>query len=411
VENASNMEPVIRKLIVEGFRSIRSEVVDFDNPTFLVGRNGSGKSNLVDALAFLGECMTPPYPWISSWWGRRRAIPYGAARPLLPGAVRTLGISVVFGAIDDEISTARYSLAIVPTGDHFSPYHVEREQCVIEGQGSRRAWFERVKGEPFRTSVGGLQIQLADEALALPLVSGDSRFAPVFRALVGIRAYSIDPDRVREWQLPDRGLALHGDGDNAASVLQRINDHDPDDLRRICEILGAIVPSIERVDVKEYGNKLGLEFTQRWDDGPVSLTLDGSSMSDGTLRALGLLAAVYQRQTPSVMAIEEPEATIHPGALGVILDIIRHASERTQVIVTTHSPEVLDADWLEDRHIRIVSWQDGATHVTPLDIGSREALRQHLMTAGELLRSNALEGMPPGSDTTQQPPLFQDIVA
>ena len=55
------MEPVIRRLIIEGFRSIRSEVVEFDNPTFLVGRNGSGKSNLVDALAFLGEAMTNPF--------------------------------------------------------------------------------------------------------------------------------------------------------------------------------------------------------------------------------------------------------------------------------------------------------------------------------------------------------------
>jgi predicted ATPase len=111
------------------------------------------------------------------------------------------------------------------------------------------------------------------------------------------------------------------------------------------------------------------------------------------------------------MAIEEPEATIHPGALGVILDVLRHASKRTQVIVTTHSPEVLDADWLEDRHIRIVSWQQGTTRVMSLDVRSREALRQHLMSAGELLRSNALEGTPARPDSTQQPILFQDVMA
>ena len=111
------------------------------------------------------------------------------------------------------------------------------------------------------------------------------------------------------------------------------------------------------------------------------------------------------------MAIEEPEATIHPGALGVILDVLRYASDRTQLIVTTHSPEVLDADWLEDRHIRIVSWHDGTTRVTPLAVGSREALRQHLMTAGELLRSNALEGTPPTSETLPRSALFEDLVA
>ena len=134
-------------------------------------------------------------------------------------------------------------------------------------------------------------------------------------------------------------------------------------------------------------------------------------MSDGTLRALGLLAAIYQPSAASLMAIEEPEATIHPGALGVILDVLHYASDRTQLVVTTHSPEVLDADWLEDRHIRVVDWQDGATRVMSLGVRSREALRQRLMTAGELLRSDALEGAPPGPDMSRQPALFEDIVA
>ena len=194
-----------------------------------------------------------------------------------------------------------------------------------------------------------------------------------------------------------------------ASVLREIRDRDPDDLQRICELLEAIVPTIKRVDVKDYGSKLALEFTQRWDEGPRSLTLEASSMSDGTLRALGLLAAVYQRSTPSLIAIEEPEATIHPGAIGVILDVLRFASDRTQLIVTTHSPEVLDAEWLEDRHIRIVTWEDGATRVTPLSVGSREALREHLMSAGELFRSNALDGMPRGPETVRPSELFEDL--
>ncbi len=66
--------------------------------------------------------------------------------------------------------------------------------------------------------------------------------------------------------------------------LQDIADHDPDDLRRICEIMEAIVPTIKRIDVKEYGGRLELEFTQRWEDGPKSLTLQAAAMSDGTFR-------------------------------------------------------------------------------------------------------------------------------
>jgi predicted ATP-dependent endonuclease of OLD family len=91
-----------------------------------------------------------------------------------------------------------------------------------------------------------------------------------------------------------------------------------------------------------------------------------------------------------VLVIEEPEATIHPGALGAMLDLLRHASRHMQVVVTTHSPELLEATWIEDRHLRPVSWHDAATRITPISDSSREALRRHLMGAGELFRSNAL---------------------
>src|SRR5262249_16243148 len=148
--------------------------------------------------------------------------------------------------------------------------------------------FERTISDGiFRSNVGGLKPQLTKESLALPLVGGDARFAPVYRVLAGLHAYSIDPDALRIWKDPDSGRALRADGGNAASVLRSIADQNPDDLERICEILEAVVPTIKRVEVKESGSKLGLEFTQRWDDGPRSLTLEASSMSDGTLRALG----------------------------------------------------------------------------------------------------------------------------
>jgi predicted ATPase len=405
------MEPVIRRLIVHGFRSFRSEVVDFDNPTFLVGRNGSGKSNLVDALAFLSEAMVAPLPEVFSRRGGGQSVCHGAARLGRPLTTRTLGLGVDLGPIGEEVASAHYAFEIAPTRYDRSVYPVEREQCVVEGFDGRRTFFERIKNQTFRTSIGGLEPQLTEESLALPLVGGDARFAKVFESLAGIRAYSINPDKLREWQVPDSGWFLRADGSNASSVLRASEDHDRDDLQRICEILEAVVPAVERVNVKDYGSKLAIEFTQRWGDEPKSLTLEAASMSDGTLRALGLLAAVYQRSAPSLIAIEDPEATIHPGALGVILDVLRFASRRMQLVVTTHSPEVLDADWLEDRHIRIVTWQDGATRVTPLSVGSREALREHLTTAGELFRSNALNGRPPGPDSPQQSELFEDLAA
>jgi hypothetical protein len=173
---------------------------------------------------------------------------------------------------------------------------------------------------------------------------------------------------------------------------------------------------------------LSLEFTQEWDDGagdgkpwnvrdssdssePRNLRFEAFNMSDGTLRALGVLAAVFQRPSPSLIAIEEPEATIHPGALGAVLELLRLAAKSMQVVVTTHSPDLLDAKWIQPNHLRVVEWANGATRVGDLSEATRQALKAQLMGAGELLRSNALRTEPLFADVShpQQASLFRTV--
>jgi predicted ATPase len=114
------------------------------------------------------------------------------------------------------------------------------------------------------------------------------------------------------------------------------------------------------------------------------------SMSDETLRALGILGAFSQKSIPTLIAIEEPESTIHPEALGSILDSVRSFARSTQIIITTPSPELLDAKWIRTENLRVVNWKDGVTRVRPLGQASVTALQEHLMGAGEQLESNAL---------------------
>ena len=133
-----------------------------------------------------------------------------------------------------------------------------------------------------------------------------------------------------------------------------------------------------------------LEFLLNLSNGGAQFA--ASDVSDGTLRALGTLIAAYQRPRPSLMVIEEPEASIHPGALGVILDVLWAASRSSQVVVTTHSPEILDAKWIRDRHLRLVSWDEGTTRIDEMAPSVKRAMSKHKFGAGELLRSNALDG-------------------
>ena len=408
------LQPVVRSLILKRFRSFPSERIELDNPTFLVGRNGSGKSNLIDAFSFLSDAMAAP---LQAVFDRRGGITAVRNRTSGKSYPPNLGLGVEFGNINGTATSGRYAFEVRALPNY--GFEVVREQCRVENSNSTRAWFERERGS-FRSNVHGLDPALDPAALSIPLVGGDARFAPVVSALSRFRVYSIEPSKLREMQDPDGGTSLRRDGSNAASVLQEIGRHSAEQLDRVGEILATIVPNTRAVRVRKHGNKLSLEFTQEWDDADreskkwsvgegsdaaesKSLRFEAFNMSDGTLRALGLLAAVFQRPAPSLIAIEEPEATIHPGALGAVLELLRHAAKNMQVVVTTHSPDLLDAKWIEPKHLRVVEWANGATRVGDLSEATRRALRDQLMGAGELLRSNALRAEPLFADVTHPP--------
>jgi predicted ATPase len=118
-------------------------------------------------------------------------------------------------------------------------------------------------------------------------------------------------------------------------------------------------------------------------------------MSDGTLRALAILVALFQRSDigskPTMVAIEEPETGLHPAGAGILLDALREGASRGQVIVTSHSPDLLDNRAILSEWILAVDASHGSTVIAPLDAAARSTLRDRLYTAGELLRMDQLK--------------------
>jgi predicted ATPase len=397
------MEPPIKQLVLKRFRSIPAERITFDNPTIFVGRNGSGKSNLVNVFAFLAEAMASPLQAVFDKAGGISTVRNRSSGRSYPP---NLGLRVDFGHLNGRLS-GFYAFEVKALKNY--GFSVVREQCSIGRDQNSRSWFDR-EGTKFKTNLGGVRPALDPASLSLPLVGGEETFAPALRMLAAMRVYSIEPGKVREMQEPDSGTSLKSDGANVTSVLKEIERQSDTDFRRISDILATIVPNTKRVLVKKRGKSLSLEFIQEWGE-KMRLKFEGSSMSDGTLRTIGLLAAVFQRPAPSLIAIEEPEATIHPGALESVLDLLRHASKHMQVVITTHSPDLLDAKWITDHHLRIAEWTEGATRIAPVSESTREALASHLMGAGDLLRSNALEPGPLFDDSTSlmQGSLFEDF--
>lgn len=395
----------VTKIIIKRFRSFPTATLTFDNPLFIVGRNGSGKSNLSDVFSFVSEAMASP---LQAVFDRRGGV--GAVRNRSSGQQSfppNLGLAFEFGPING-IEGGRFAFEVKALPNY--GYRIVHEQCLVRKKNGARWWFDRT--DKWKSNVKGLTPALEPSALALPLVGGDERFAPIFKMLGAMRVYSIEPSKLREMQDPDSGVALKPDGSNAASVLQELlrGEGAAAAKTEINRILESIVPATKAVSPKKHGNKLSMSFSQEWGS-KKKLSFDAFNMSDGTLRSLGLIMAVFQKPSPSVLVIEEPEATIHPGALGAILDLIRKATKTMQVVVTTHSPDLLDAKWITDANLRIVSWQEGASHLLSPSEATREAMRQHLMGAGELLRSNALhaEELFTGDEDLRNGSLFESL--
>lgn len=386
---------MLERLVLRGFRSFRAETVSFDNPVFLVGHNGSGKSNLVDALGFLGEAMQLPLHAVVQSRGGFPVVAYrGSAR----GRPVNLSLSVALRDPDAETSRVEYEFELRPRGGG-GEFEVAREQCVVEGADGETVRFERTKTprgqQQWPVVPEGLVPNLEPSHLALPVVGGDRRLRAAQAFLTAMQVCSVEPEALRSPQEPESGTRLRTDGRNAASVLGEIQRTAEADGEVMRELLESVVPGTVDFRPKRLGAHLTIEFRQKRNESRVSFP--AFSMSDGTLRLLGLLLAVFQRRRPTVLAIEEPEITMHPGAVGAVLDVLRHAGRFMQVVVTTHSPEILDAKWIEDRHLRMIQSEDGVSRVRPVSASTRGILRDHLMSAGELLRSNALlsDGGPP----------------
>ena len=120
-------DPILRRLVLYRFRSFPAEQVEFDNPTFLVGQNGSGKSNFADAFAFLAEAMASPLQAVLERRGGLATVGHRRSARSLPS---NLGLAVVLDNPDDHTTRAQYAFVLRPMRGY--GFEVVREQCVVQ---------------------------------------------------------------------------------------------------------------------------------------------------------------------------------------------------------------------------------------------------------------------------------------
>jgi predicted ATPase len=388
------MIPRIKSVEITNFKSLSDVRVDLEPFTVFVGTNGSGKSNFIDALAFVQECLADS---VEVALNRRGGTMHVINRAKEPKSSSTFGIPTFPGirlglTIELEPNvTAEYAFEI----DTWLPWSVKPragfsiayESCVLEGPGGRKSEYVVERGQ-FKTSVPGIKPHISGDNLALRLISGVEEFQPLWWFLHSMRFYSIDPGKLRELQTPDSGLFLKRDGSNSTSVLKRIDEGvrwaEPRHEQLLNKLLSEACQGVRTVATRPVANKETLSFYQDIGlEAPVEF--DAMDMSDGTLRVLGLALSVLQPM-PQVVGIEEPEATVHPALLEMIMEVLMDASNEKQVLITTHSPEVLDQKELKDSQIRMVYLRKGQTVIAPLSVSTREVVQEGLYSPGELLK-------------------------
>ena len=394
---------MITRVRLRDYRSIARCAVDLKPLTVLVGPNGAGKSNFLDGLSFMAEAL-------------RNSVDRALRERGGIDEVRRRGgeCSDGFGVrIDMRMADAAgwYGFEIGGTGK--GRYVVRREECVVRSQDRERRGFFRAGGDGSVTwSIPNAPPNAGAERLYLLAASAYQPFRPVYDALCAMGFYNLDPDRIRELQAPGAGDQLDRSGANIASVLDRLRAYAPANAARIDEYLSAIAPSVVGAEPVSVGPRLTVEFREHSPGGAHQRFL-ANSMSDGTLHVLGVLVALFQRadgasRRPGLIGIEEPGAVLHPAAAGALADVLREASEHVQVIVTTHSADLLDRDTIAAESIVAVDAEQGQTRIGTLDETGRTSCREGLFTAGELLRMDQLTPRPDDSTRSGTDDIFRD---
>ncbi len=364
---------------MRNFKSIGGCDVELGPLTLLVGPNGSGKSNFVDAIRFTADALNSTLEFALRERGGIKEV-----------RRRSRGHPTHFGM--------RYELNLGPgiTGTYAyrvaakkpETFEVQREDCRIEVDGESHAYYTFESGELAEASEDFVLDEVEPDRLALQLLSADPSFRRVFDALANGGFYRLSLEALSDLQAPDAAEVLKPDGSNLASMVRELRLNDPETLSRIAEYLHAVVPGVREVHPKMVGRMETIEFRQEVSGDPNPWRYQAGSVSDGTLRGLGVLTAIFQRPRGSIplVAIEEPETAVHPGAALKLMDALLEASQSRQVIATTHSPDLLDHPELHAEAVLAVEARGGNSYVGPVEERSLSAVRDRLYTVGELLR-------------------------
>lgn len=418
----------LTRLRVKNFRSIADIDIPLSPLTVLVGPNGSGKSNVVDALRFVRDVfargldqavMDREGMGVIQRWGTegieigitleiaeikeekkddkiiRRAEPPASFEYDFTFSASAFGGTIAhIEAVKIYVADAP-SIVIVSSEELLTIGYGEMQWDYIVGTSlSGLSTLQNIKG-PEGLLDENEHVFFDDEDWVEEYKKEEgyswrrNRIAAtrLEEALKEMLFYTLNSADLRQPQQTLKESPFDEKGRNLAAVLRRLANTGGMSWRGMRFALHQAVAGFDTYGVESVGGYLVTKLIYN-SEGQFRSSYIGQE-SDGTIRMLGILAALLQEPAQPFISIEEPEANIHPGALAVLAGVIDEASLRSQILVTTHSPDMLDH--LPVESFLVVEKVGDTTHVGPLDASQIASVRKRLFTPGELFRMEGLQ--------------------
>ena len=395
---------LINSLHLKNILSFKDTRLDLQPLNVLIGANGSGKSNLIDVIALLQAVPNDIVGFL------RSNGPTGDWTWKGPGREETpFQLAEVIARLDNPGEPFNYELQISLQNDRVHSLTERLDLMVGDREYAYANPFFQASNDSVRlwpTRPDGALADYSDEPVQVEIPRGRSVLSEVrsyadypaitetARMLSTIKVYRnwyVGRDSsVRSPQRTDGDPRfLEEDFSNLALVVSDLLGRrlEPSLSNYLCRFY----ESYESMHPRVYGNTIELIVNEAG----MSSALPASRLSDGAIRFIALLAILCHPEPPPLICIEEPEIAMHPDSQDVVVQLLKKASERTQLIVTTHSPWLIDRFSDEPDCVVVCERDRHPTKGTQFNRLSREKLGDWLedMTLGDAWMSGAVRGV------------------
>lgn len=426
---------MITRIKFEGYRLLSDFEADLKPLNVVIGANASGKSSLINGLQLVRECCAYPLNTaIGQHWGAYSLLTAGNGNGELKWEVdfrkpanaywddvpleksNPLRYEVILKADAQGLMHAQYevlrnlhpALGYQESLKHLeaTPYRkqvFDRKQHKLIPFDMEQSKTAGVQDSGPEAAVTGATDAQRESALLLSQLAFFNEFPVPAAARYFFGRVLCYPgfDVTRSSALRTKAaeiepvLLLSSNGDNLGTVLHEILTRfdfrsTAEELR---EFLSAAYPWFEEITCETTFGAPPQVLVRVRERG-MSRAMELWELSDGMLRFLCLATALLNPVPPTLIAIDEPELGLHPGLLPVVAEVIKAAAERTQVLVTTHSPDLLDCFDIDD--VAVMARDDDDPRAVWYRPSNRNTLVQMLEditgdTLGDLHRSGELE--------------------